>query len=39
MASKHEVGDASRVLDGDLDGFIHKGLASLREGDQEATEV
>ncbi len=37
--TQHEVGDASRVLDGDLDSFIHKGLAALREGEQEATEV
>jgi peptide chain release factor 2 len=26
----HEMGDASRVLDGDLDGFIRAALASLR---------
>jgi len=26
-----EVGDADRVLDGDLDGFIRRGLAALRE--------
>ncbi len=27
----HEVGDADRVLDGDLDGFIRAGLARDRE--------
>jgi peptide chain release factor 2 len=27
----HEMGDASRVLDGDLDGFIRAALASLRK--------
>ncbi len=37
--TQHEVGDASRVLDGDLDSFIHRGLTALREGEQEATEV
>jgi peptide chain release factor 2 len=26
-----EVGDADRVLDGDLDGFIRASLASMRE--------
>ena len=28
--SGHEVGDADRVLDGDLDGFIHAALAAAR---------
>ena len=27
-----EMGDADRVLDGDLDGFIHQALSLLREG-------
>ena len=31
--TSHEVGDADRVLDGDLDGFIRAALASRREAE------
>lgn len=33
--TQHEVGDADKVLDGDLDGFIRAALASDRETDPE----
>ena len=33
--TSHEVGDADKVLDGDLDGFIRAALASGREPDAE----
>jgi peptide chain release factor 2 len=34
----YEMGNADRVLDGDLDGFIRRGLLSLRGGDTETTQ-
>ena len=34
--SGHEVGDADRVLDGDLDGFIRAALAVMRGGGADA---
>jgi peptide chain release factor 2 len=34
----YEMGNADRVLDGDLDGFIRRGLLSLRGADTETTQ-